>query len=102
MTASQPADRASARPLSPALDTTFKIGLVLKGLDGILEVVGGLLLGTRQSGMHRCTVLELKSVATVLDRPAAVRWVGGVCGSLSGIWRPVTGRGWLSRSCRRR
>ena len=32
------------RPLSPALDTTFKISLVLKGLDGILEVVGGLLL----------------------------------------------------------
>jgi uncharacterized membrane protein len=44
MTASQPADRAPARPLSPALDTTFKIGLVLKGLDGVLEVVGGLLL----------------------------------------------------------
>ena len=44
MTASEPADRASGRPLSPALDTTFKIGLVLKGLDGILEVVGGLLL----------------------------------------------------------
>ena len=35
---------ASAKPLSPALDKTFKIGLVLKGLDGILEVVGGLLL----------------------------------------------------------
>ena len=33
-----------AKPLSPALDKTFKIGLVLKGLDGILEVVGGLLL----------------------------------------------------------
>ena len=31
-------------PLSPALDRTFKIGLVLKGLDGILEVVGGILL----------------------------------------------------------
>jgi len=26
---------APPRPLSPALDTTFKIGLVLKGLDGI-------------------------------------------------------------------
>ena len=34
----------AAKPLSPALDTTFKIGLVLKGLDGILEVVGGILL----------------------------------------------------------
>jgi uncharacterized membrane protein len=34
----------SAKPLSPALDKTFKIGLVLKGLDGVLEVVGGLLL----------------------------------------------------------
>jgi uncharacterized membrane protein len=44
MTASQPAARAPARPLSPALDKTFKIGLVLKGLDGILEVVGGILL----------------------------------------------------------
>jgi uncharacterized membrane protein len=31
-------------PLSPALDKTFKIGLILKGLDGILEVAGGLLL----------------------------------------------------------
>ena len=44
MTSSKPAADASARPLSPALDTTFKIGLILKGLDGILEVVGGLLL----------------------------------------------------------
>jgi uncharacterized membrane protein len=34
----------AAKPLSPALDKTFKIGLVLKGLDGILEVIGGLLL----------------------------------------------------------
>jgi uncharacterized membrane protein len=33
-----------AEPLSPALDKTFKIGLVLKGLDGVLEVVGGILL----------------------------------------------------------
>src|SRR5215472_14987690 len=44
MTASKPAADASARPLSPALDKTFKIGLVLKGLDGILEVAGGILL----------------------------------------------------------
>jgi uncharacterized membrane protein len=36
--------QAADKPLSPALDKTFKIGLVLKGLDGILEVVGGLLL----------------------------------------------------------
>jgi len=35
---------AAAKPLSPALDKTFKIGLVLKGLDGVLEVVGGILL----------------------------------------------------------
>ena len=34
----------AARPLSPALDTTFKVGLVLKGLDGVLEVAGGTLL----------------------------------------------------------
>jgi uncharacterized membrane protein len=34
----------AGRPLSPALDKTFKIGLVLKGLDGVLEVVGGILL----------------------------------------------------------
>jgi uncharacterized membrane protein len=38
------AARASQQPLSPALDKTFKIGLVLKGLDGILEVAGGILL----------------------------------------------------------
>ena len=31
----------SAPPVSPALDKTFKIGLVLKGLDGILEIIGG-------------------------------------------------------------
>jgi uncharacterized membrane protein len=34
----------TAKPLSPALDKTFKIGLVLKGLDGVLEVAGGILL----------------------------------------------------------
>jgi uncharacterized membrane protein len=33
-----------AKPLPPALDKTFKIGLVLKGLDGILEIAGGILL----------------------------------------------------------
>jgi uncharacterized membrane protein len=33
-----------AKPLSPALDKTFRIGLVLKGLDGLLEVAGGILL----------------------------------------------------------
>src|SRR5215469_7691874 len=38
------AARASEKPLSPALDKTFKIGLVLKGLDGLLEVAGGVLL----------------------------------------------------------
>jgi uncharacterized membrane protein len=42
-TAPAPADDA-AKPLSPALDKTFKVGLVLKGLDGILEVIGGILL----------------------------------------------------------
>ena len=42
-TAPSPA-HGPAEPLSPALDKTFKIGLVLKGLDGVLEVVGGLLL----------------------------------------------------------
>jgi uncharacterized membrane protein len=36
--------RTSDKALSPALDKTFKIGLVLKGLDGILEVTGGVLL----------------------------------------------------------
>jgi len=42
-TAHTPAHGA-AKPLSPALDTTFKVGLVLKGLDGVLEVAGGILL----------------------------------------------------------
>ena len=44
MTASRTSARPPAPPLSPALDKTFKIGLVLKGLDGILEVAGGILL----------------------------------------------------------
>jgi uncharacterized membrane protein len=40
----KPLSPAPAKPLSPALDRTFKIGLVLKGLDGVLEVAGGFLL----------------------------------------------------------
>ena len=44
MTNRQAAVRGPGKPLSPALDRTFKIGLVLKGLDGILELAGGLLL----------------------------------------------------------
>ncbi len=44
MTTSPTSASAPAKPLSPALDTTFKIGLVLKDLDGILEVAGGILL----------------------------------------------------------
>ncbi len=44
MATSRTSARPPARPLSPALDTTFKIGLILKGLDGILEVAGGILL----------------------------------------------------------
>jgi uncharacterized membrane protein len=44
MTTPRTSASAPAKPLSPALDTTFKIGLVLKGLDGILEVAGGILL----------------------------------------------------------
>jgi hypothetical protein len=43
MTTSRTSASPPARPLSP--DKTFKIGLVLKGLDGILEVVGILLDG---------------------------------------------------------
>src|SRR5215472_15155569 len=44
MTTPTTSTSAPGKPLSPALDTTFKIGLVLKGLDGILEVAGGILL----------------------------------------------------------
>jgi uncharacterized membrane protein len=44
MTRPQAGGPASEKPLSPALDKTFKIGLILKGLDGILEVAGGILL----------------------------------------------------------
>src|SRR5215470_19726394 len=44
MTTPRTSAGASAKPLSPALDKTFKIGLVLKGLDGVLEVVGGIVL----------------------------------------------------------
>jgi uncharacterized membrane protein len=44
VTATQALAEGTAKPLSPALDKTFKIGLVLKGLDGVLEVAGGILL----------------------------------------------------------
>jgi len=44
MTRSKVGARAADRPVSPGLDKTFKIGLVLKGLDGIIEVAGGILL----------------------------------------------------------
>ncbi len=44
MTTTQAPAQGAAKPLSPALDKTFKIGLVLKGLDGVLEVAGGILL----------------------------------------------------------
>ena len=44
MATSRTSARPPAPPLSPALDKTFKIGLVLKGLDGIAEVAGGILL----------------------------------------------------------
>ena len=41
-----PATGGQADPpaLSPGLDLTFKIGLLLKAADGVLEIVGGLLL----------------------------------------------------------
>jgi uncharacterized membrane protein len=44
MTSKRASARTSGKPLSPGLDKTFKIGLVLKGLDGLLEVAGGILL----------------------------------------------------------
>jgi uncharacterized membrane protein len=44
MTERKPAADAVPKPLSPGLDKTFKISLVLKGLDGILETAGGILL----------------------------------------------------------
>jgi uncharacterized membrane protein len=44
MTSHKAAAQATPKALSPALDKTFKVGLVLKGLDGILEVASGILL----------------------------------------------------------
>src|SRR5262249_27220330 len=38
------ARQAEQHSLSPGLDLTFKIGLLLKAADGVLEIVGGLLL----------------------------------------------------------
>jgi uncharacterized membrane protein len=43
-TAGRPRPRPAAAPVSKALDRTFEVGLILKGLDGVLEVTGGLLL----------------------------------------------------------
>jgi uncharacterized membrane protein len=44
MTRTRTPDHPPPGALSPALDKTFKIGLVLKGLDGVLEVAGGIVL----------------------------------------------------------
>jgi len=45
-TEATPATAGQAAPpaLSPGLDLTFKIGLLLKAADGVLEIVGGVLL----------------------------------------------------------
>ncbi|HEX7992558.1 MAG TPA: DUF2127 domain-containing protein [Streptosporangiaceae bacterium] len=48
MTSGRPRAAARSEPAGPteskALHRTFEIGLILKGLDGILEVIGGVLL----------------------------------------------------------
>jgi uncharacterized membrane protein len=38
------ADASTTEPTRDALDTTFDVALVLKGIDGFLELVGGILL----------------------------------------------------------
>jgi len=64
--------RRPGRPLSPALDTTFKIGLVLKGLDGILEVIGGivLLFLSPQAIQHLARTLTAHEPCGTRPRPA--------------------------------
>jgi uncharacterized membrane protein len=44
--AADPPRPSESRPpgISPALDRAFKIGMVLKAADGVLEIIGGLLL----------------------------------------------------------
>ncbi len=42
--ASRTAPGAARKPLPAALHRTFEVGMFLKGLDGVLEVVGGILL----------------------------------------------------------
>jgi uncharacterized membrane protein len=49
MSTSRTSASPPARPLLSALDRTFKIGLVLKGLHAILEVAGILLEGILQA-----------------------------------------------------
>lgn len=44
MTATRPRPATTGRPVSPALHKSFEVGMVLKGLDGVLEVIGGILL----------------------------------------------------------
>jgi uncharacterized membrane protein len=58
------AARGSHRGKRDALDTTFDIAIIIKGLDGVLELVGGLLLllvppATINSVAHRLTQHEL-------------------------------------------
>jgi uncharacterized membrane protein len=48
VTSGRPGSAAQSEPAAPteskALHRTFEVGLILKGLDGILEVIGGILL----------------------------------------------------------
>lgn len=61
---SEGATPAAERPRHDLLDTTFNITLLLKGLDGLLELVGGILLivvspQTIDHFAHRLTQHEL-------------------------------------------
>src|SRR5690348_7675523 len=55
---------APRKPLSRAFDRTFRVSVVLKGLDGVLETIGGLILlfvspATLQSLVRTLTQQEL-------------------------------------------
>jgi uncharacterized membrane protein len=57
-------DQSDARPRSRALDRTFRFSVIVKGVDGALEIVGGVLLllvspATIQSIVRRLTQHEL-------------------------------------------
>ena len=79
------------------LDRVFEVGIILKGLDGLLEIAGGILLLVIRPGYlnHLATLLtqhELAEdprdfVATHILHSESGRWLARICGLLPAVAR---------------